>query len=209
MDETKTIIMLLMVGAMIYFCYLIYKSVQDNKKEEIEKKEHLKKIQEEQNRVRHENSIKWNNNIQSKFKDKINYKTNKPVKALVGDYTDMAIITNTILRSMGIETEIVPTASDIIDRVLNGNEYDIIITNNIYPQGERGQDIINRLKEDENFDIPIIILTVDQNARNEYLSDGFDEYISKPIDIDKVKTVFPELIDGLKFTKIKSNKSVN
>lgn len=209
MDETKTIIMLLMVGAMIYFCYLIYKSVQDNKKEEIEKKERLKKIQEEQNRVRHKNSIKWNNNIQSKFKDKINYKTNKPVKALVGDYTDMAIITNTILRSMGIETEIVPTASDIIDRVLNGNEYDIIITNNIYPQGERGQDIINRLKEDENFDIPIIILTVDQNARNEYLSDGFDEYISKPIDFDKVKTVFPELIDGLKFTKIKSNKSVN
>lgn len=166
MDETKTIIMLLMVGAMIYFCFLIYKSVQDNKKEEIEKKERLKKIQEEQNRVRHENSIKWNNNIQSKFKDKINYKTNKTVKALVGDYTDMAIITNTILRSMGIETEIAPTASDIIDRVLNGNEYDIIITNNIYPQGERGQDIINRLKEDENFDIPIIILTVDQNARN-------------------------------------------
>ena len=52
---------------------------------------------------------------------------------LIGDYTDsMAPFTNSVLRNMGIETEVVPTASDIIDRIKDGNDYDLIITNNTY-----------------------------------------------------------------------------
>ena len=153
---------------------------------------------------RQEKSIKWNNEIQSKFTETEKYKTNRPIKALIGDYTNsMAPYTNSMLRIMGIQTEIVPTASDVIDRVIAGNKYDIIITNNVYPKGESGQMVLDTLKEDEKIDIPIVILTVDHNARDEYLSKGFDDYIEKPLDEEKIKKTFTNLIKDLKFVKIK------
>ena len=82
----------------------------------------------------------------------------------------MAPFTNSKIKMMGIETEVVPTASDVIDRIQDGKEYDIIITNNVYPQGESGEKVLYTLKEDENFKIPIVILTVDHNARERYLN---------------------------------------
>ena len=211
MNEEKTVIVFFIVVGIIALIYIIYKAVQDAKRnEEIEEAHKQYEKEQEQRRIeeRKEYSIKWNNEIQAKFNSKVKYKTNKPIKALVGDYTDnMAPITNSLLRTMGIETEIVPSASDVIDRITDGKKYDIIITNNIYPKGESGQQVLYKLKEDENFKTPIVILTTDFNARDKYLSYGFDEYIPKPIDEEKVKKIFPKLIKGLKFTEIKSNKS--
>lgn len=81
----------------------------------------------------------------------------------MGDYTtSMAPITNSALKIMEIETEVVPTASDVIE---SGNKYDAIITNNVYPNGESGYMVLAKLKEENNYNIPIVILTVDQNAR--------------------------------------------
>ena len=211
MSEEKVLILFLVVVGLIVLIYFIYKAVKEAKQnEEIEKAHQQYEIEQEQKRIeaRQEAGIKWNSDIQEKFNGKVKYKTNKPIKALVGDYTDsMAPITNSLLRTMGIETEIVPSASDVIDRITDGKKYDIIITNNIYPKGESGQQVLYTLKEDENFKTPIVILTTDFNARDKYLSYGFDEYIPKPIDEDKVKEIFPKLIKGLKFIEIKSNKS--
>lgn len=211
MSEEKVLILFLIVCGLIVLIYYIYKSVQEAKQnEEIEKAHEQYEIEQEQRRIkeRQKASIKWNSDIQSKFNGKVKYKTNKPIKALIGDYTtSMAPITNSLLRSMGIETEIVPTASDVIDRITDGKKYDIIITNNVYSNGESGLNVLYTLKEDENFKIPVVILTIDQDARDRFLNYGFDEYIPKPIDEEKVKEIFPKLIKGLEFTKIKSNKS--
>lgn len=210
MSEEKFLVVFLVVGAMLSLIYLIYSSVQEAKQNEREKEyqEYKKRRQEKMDKERQENSIKWNENIQSKFKGKLKYKTNKPIKVLIGDYTDsMAPYTNSILKTMGIETEVVPTASDIIDRINDGKEYDIIITNNVYSNGESGKTVLDTLKENEDFKTPIIILTVDHNARGRYLSYGFDEYIQKPISEENVINIFPKFIENLKFEKIKSNKS--
>lgn len=210
MSEEKTLIMLLVVAGLIAFIYFIYKAVQDNKREE-ELKLEREKYEKEQEQIRikerQKKSIEWNKKIQDKFNGKIKYETNKKVKVLIGDYTDsMAPFTNSVLRSMGIETEVVPSASDIIDRITDGKKYDIIITNNTYPRGESGENTLV-LKEQEDFKTPIIVLTVEHNARDRFLSDGFDEYIEKPLDEEKVKKVFTKFIKGLEFKKIKSSKS--
>ena len=63
------------------------------------------------------------------------------------------------------------------------------------------------LKEEKDFSIPIVVLTVRHNSRMEFLSAGFDVYIEKPLDEKKVLNVFTKFIDGLEFKKIKSNKS--
>lgn len=152
---------------------------------------------------RSEESVAWNDMIQTKFDEKIKYKTNIPVRALIGDYHDgSAPFTNSVLRKMGVETEIVPTARDVIDRETCGGEYEIIITNNVYSNGEKGQMVLDALKKEEKTDIPIVILTVDPDARDRYLRKGFDEYIQKPISEEKVIEVFPRLIKGLRFTEI-------
>ena len=208
MGDNYILLSLVFVVILIILIYYIYKSVKKNKEEqekidrgfvEYEKSQEKLRIKERQ-----EESIKWNKKIQDKFTQEVKYKTNKPIKALIGDYTNsMAPLTNSIIRTMGIETEIVPTASDIIDRIKNGNKYDIIITNNFYPKGESGQMVLDTLKEDVNFKIPIVILTVDEDARDIYLDKGFDEYIQKPIDEEKIIKIFPKLIKDLKFIKIK------
>lgn len=208
MGDNYILLSLVFVVILIILIYYIYKSVKKNKEEqekidrgyvEYEKRQEKSRIKERQ-----EESIKWNKKIQDKFTQEVKYKTNRPIKALIGDYTNsMAPLTNSIIRTMGIETEIVPTASDIIDRIKNGNKYDIIITNNFYPKGESGQMVLDTLKEDVNFKIPIVILTVDEDARDIYLDKGFNEYVQKPIDEEKIIKIFPKLIKDLKFIKIK------
>lgn len=210
MNEEKTLMMLLVVVGLIVLIYFIYKAVQDNKREEelkLEREKHERELEKIRTEERKKKSIEWNKKIQEQFNNKIKYETNKKVKVLVGDYTDsMAPFTNSVLRSMGIETEVVPSASDIIDRISDGKKYDIIITNNTYPRGESGEQVLI-LKERDNFKIPIIVLTVEMKSRDRFLSYGFDEYIEKPLDEEKVKKVFTKFIKGLEFKKIKSSKS--
>ena len=208
MENTYILLALVFVVILIISVCYIYQSSKTKKqeKEKIDKEyaEYEKRQKELEIKERQDKSIKWNEKIQEKFDGKIKYKTNRPIRALIGDYTDsMAPYTNSMLRRMGIETEVVPTASDVIDRVNTGNEYDIIITNNVYPKGESGQQVLDTLKEDTDFKVPIVILTVDQNARNIYLDKGFDEYIEKPISEEKIKKIFPELINDLEFIKTK------
>ena len=210
MSEEKVLIILLVVAGLIALIYFIYKSVQDNKREEelqLAKEQHEKEIEELKAKEIKNKSVEWNKKIQDKFDKKIKYETNKPIKVIIGDYhSGMAPLTNSVLKSMGVETEVVPTASDIIDRITDGKKYDFIITNNTYSNGESGQDVLV-LKEQENFTTPIIVLTVEQNQRSRFISDGFDDYIEKPIDEEKVKAVFTKYMKDLKFNKIKSSKS--
>lgn len=80
--------------------------------------------------------------------------------------------------------------------------YDAIITNNVYPNGESGYMVLSKLKEENNYNIPIVILTVDQNARKKYLEQGFDEYISKPLDEEKIKKYLKNVIGNLEFKEL-------
>lgn len=210
MAEYEFVFVLLAVILLTVFIYFIYQSVLEEKKEKErveQEKEFEKQYQEDMRKIRKENSFVWNKKVQAKYNKNIKYTTNRKIKVLIGDYTDsMAPFTNSVLRNMGIETEVVPTASDIIDRVKDGNDYDLIITNNTYSNGESGEKVLE-LKEDKDFSIPIVVLTVRHNSRMKFLSAGFDEYIEKPLDEKKVINVFTKFIDGLEFKKIKSNKS--
>ena len=210
MTEYEFVFVLLAVILFTVFIYFIYQSVLEEKKEKEraeQEKEFEKQYQEDMRKIIKENSFVWNKKVQAKYNKNLKYTTNKKIKVLIGDYTDsMAPFTNSVLRNMGIETEVVPTASDIIDRIKDGNDYDLIITNNTYSNGESGVKVLE-LKEEKDFSIPIVVLTVRHNSRMEFLSAGFDEYIEKPLDEKKVINVFTKFIDGLEFKKIKSNKS--
>ena len=208
MDGVITIIILLVVCFGLYFIYSIYEENKEQEERLKRMEEYDKRQKESMEEERKKESIRWNKKIQSEYNDKLvkfKYEPNMKIKVLIGDYTtSMAPYTNSILKSMGVDTEVVPTASDVIDRINSGKKYDFIITNNVYPRGESGKQVLDTLKAKEGFNTPIIILTIDQDARELYVDElGFDEYIPKPLDVDKVKKVFTKFKKDLKFVKIK------
>ena len=57
------------------------------------------------------------------------------------------------------------------------------------------------LKEIEDFDIPVIVLTV-SNDRDKFISYGFSEHIEKVLDEEKIVKTFPKVIKKIKFETI-------
>lgn len=147
-------------------------------------------------------------NMHSIVKINNQYKINKEINVLIGDYDKMSVSNSVcILESMGLSVTIAKSAIEIMERLNNGEKYDLIITNNIYDRGNcDGPQLLYELRNC-NIKIPVIVLTVSHNKRAEFLSEGFNEYMTKLLDQEKVKEVLPRVFDDLKFIKIKSNKS--
>ena len=98
----------------------------------------------------------------------------------------------------------------VIDEVYSGNEciekvktkkYDLIFMDYMMPKMD-GIETLNNLKQLPNFNTPVIALTADSvaGARERFLSAGFNEYISKPLN----KQIFDDIINKI-FDNNKSN----
>lgn len=149
-------------------------------------------------------------NISSIVDTKTKYSSNKQLKILVGDYNRASISnTTSVLESMGLNVTIANSGVEIIERIKNNEKYDLIISNNIYDSGHcDGPETLMRLREIENFSIPVIVLTVSKDKRDMFVNGyGFDEYMEKLLTQEKVKETLPKLFKDLEFTKIESNKS--
>lgn len=90
-----------------------------------------------------------------------------------------------------------------IDEVYNGDEclekikekqYDVILMDIMMP-GMSGDETLVKLKEDSNFNTPVIAVTADVEAGSEtkYLNQGFTSYIGKPFTRDQIKEKLDKL----------------
>lgn len=148
-------------------------------------------------------------NISSIVDTKTKYSSNKELKILVGDYNRASISnTTSVLESMGLNVTIANSGIEIIERIKNNEKYDLIISNNIYDSGHcDGPETLMRLREIENFSIPVIVLTVSKDKRDMFVNGyGFDEYMEKLLTQEKIIETLPKLFKDLEFTKIESNK---
>ena len=75
-----------------------------------------------------------------------------------------------------------------LDRVKNGNEYNLILMDIMMPN-MNGELALEKLKENSNFKIPVIALTADavNGAKEKYISEGFIDYIAKPFNHEQIK----------------------
>ena len=55
---------------------------------------------------------------------------------------------------------------------------------------------LSKLKEIEDFNTPVVVLTADaiKGRREEYLKEGFDDYVSKPIDRKELSRVLERFL---------------
>lgn len=83
---------------------------------------------------------------------------------------------------------------ECLDKVINGNEFDLILMDIMMPNMS-GETAIKKLKENNNFNIPVIALTADavSGAREKYISEGFVDYMAKPFKKEQIK----ELLDKI------------
>ena len=140
---------------------------------------------------------------------KTKYSSNKELKILVGDYNRASVSnTTSVLESIGLNVTIANSGIEIIERIRNNEKYDLIISNNIYNTGHcDGPETLMRLREIDNFNIPVIVLTVSDGKRDMFVNGyGFDEYMVKLLTQEKIIETLLKLFKDLEFTKIESNK---
>lgn len=148
-------------------------------------------------------------NMVSIVDTKTKYSSNKELKILVGDYNRASVSnTTSVLESIGLNVTIANSGIEIIERIKNNEKYDLIISNNIYNTGHcDGPETLMRLRKIDNFNIPVIVLTVSDGKRDMFVNGyGFDEYMVKLLTQEKIIETLPKLFKDLEFTKIESNK---
>lgn len=92
-------------------------------------------------------------------------------------------VANRLLQGFNLTVELVTSGQECIDKIQNGEDFDLILMDDMMPN-MTGVETLKRLKTMDGFKIPTIALTANaiSGMREKYLKDGFDDYLSKPID---------------------------
>jgi len=77
---------------------------------------------------------------------------------------------------------------ECLDKIASGSKYDLILMDIMMPNMS-GETALEKLKENPNFNTPVIALTADAvaGAMEKYLDEGFTNYIAKPFNRDQIK----------------------
>ena len=87
------------------------------------------------------------------------------------------------------------------EEILKKEKYDIIFMDDMMPD-INGSEIVSEIKSDllsVNHDTPIVVFTANvlHGVREMYLEAGFDEYLSKPVKMDRLERIFEKFLpDG-------------
>ena len=103
-----------------------------------------------------------------------------------------------LLSKIGVQTIIVSNGEEAVESY-NKEKYDMILMDINMPimDGITATKIIKDL-EDTNYKIPIVALTANSIAgdKEKYLSQGMDDYLSKPIEFDKLVSIFGKYLQN-------------
>jgi signal transduction histidine kinase/ActR/RegA family two-component response regulator len=106
-----------------------------------------------------------------------------------------------ILELLGMQTKSVSSGMACLELLTKGESFDIIFMDHMMPEMD-GVETMKRIRErgGEYAKIPIVLLTANAVAgvREEMLDTGFDDYLSKPIDVDELKRILVRFL-GVKF----------
>lgn len=112
-------------------------------------------------------------------------------KVLVVDDNKLNIrVAERLLKKYNIEVTSVESGKECIELINNDNNYDLILLDQMMPN-MNGVETLKALKESKNFNTPVVVLTADaiEGKKEEYLNEGFDDYLSKPIELDTLTNI--------------------
>lgn len=116
-------------------------------------------------------------------------------KILVVDDNELNLkVAKRKLEAYEIKCDLVYSGMECISKLKN-IKYDLILMDDMMAE-MTGTETMKQIKEEHITKTPIVILTANAIAgmRENYLSEGFDEYLSKPIDNDELKRVLIQFL---------------
>ncbi len=131
--------------------------------------------------------------VEVEEKSKINVKGKKIL--IVDDNPINLKVAARLLSTYKIETEEVKSGYECINKIEEGNKYDLILMDDMMPKLS-GVETFKKLKEKEGFNIPVVALTANAIAgmKENYIKEGFNDYISKPIDKKELERVLKKFL---------------
>ncbi len=105
-------------------------------------------------------------------------------------------VASRLLKDYNIKTEEVDSGFECINRILQKEEYDLILLDDMMPKMS-GVETLKKLKEISDFHTPTIALTANaiSGMKEKYLKEGFDDYLSKPIDRKELNRVIRKFLN--------------
>ncbi len=95
-----------------------------------------------------------------------------------------------LLKDSDIELFSVLSGRECLDKIRNKEKFDLILLDEDLHYMS-GDEVVKKLHSVRNFDIPVVLLTKDSNVEydNSYKENGFDDYLLKPINKNKLNEV--------------------
>lgn len=102
-----------------------------------------------------------------------------------------------LLKTYNVDVELVTSGKECINKILEGNVYELILLDDMMPH-MTGVETLKNLQKIIGFNIPTVALTANaiSGMREKYLENGFDDYLSKPIDKVELEKVLKKFLNG-------------
>jgi len=117
---------------------------------------------------------------------------------VVDDVESNLFVAKGLLKPYGLQIETVNSGYDAIEKIQNDKIYDIIFMDHMMPKmdGIKTTEILREM----GYKSPIVALTANAviGQKEMFLSNGFDNFISKPIDSRELNHILTELIQNKK-----------
>ena len=100
-----------------------------------------------------------------------------------------------LLKAYNVEIEEVDSGFACLDLIGGGNTYDLILMDDMMPK-KSGKETFKELKADPSFNIPVVILTANaiSGMKEQYLAEGFNDYLAKPIEKPELDRVIKKYL---------------
>ena len=119
------------------------------------------------------------------------------------------VVATEFLKDTKVNIDTAGGGKEAVDLALR-NSYDVILMDQRMPEmdGEEAFRLIRSHKDGPNSSTPVICLTADAvvGARERYLSKGFDDYLTKPIDSTSLEKMLKKYIPEEKITPVSATE---
>lgn len=130
-------------------------------------------------------------------------------KILVVDDTEINLyVTRGLLSPYELQVETVDSGFKAIDKIINGNTYDIIFMDHIMPDLD-GIETVKILRS-TGYKNPIVALSANSviGYAKEFIKNDFNDFLPKPIDTKRLNTLIEKYVKDNQPQKHKNNKSI-
>ncbi len=121
----------------------------------------------------------------------------KGAKILIVDDNELNIkVASTLLRKYGLDIDSCTNGPDALRKLIEDKQqYDIVFLDDMMPRMS-GREVLENLQRHPEYKIPTIALTANaiEGMKEEYLSAGFNDYLSKPIERGELERVLKKFI---------------